>query len=129
MHIVGFNIREILCHFVECALPQVKRIGQYIRLSAQGQFLGPVTTPARLKGVPDAALNPHASADRFLNSHLVGRAPSHNAASARIETFCVFTHDDKVNLFRPLILDGRLHTRIELDRPKINVKIQLKPKP
>ncbi len=56
-----------------------------------------------------------------------GRALVLEAAHAGVEPLGVLAHDDEVDVLRPLVLERAVHAGVELDRPQVDVLVQLEP--
>ena len=65
---------------VKGSLPQIKRIGQHIRLAAQRQFSVLVPFSRVIKRIAQTTLDASPSVDAFLNRNLVRRSFEHKSA-------------------------------------------------
>ncbi len=73
----------------------------------------------------------HASprVDRRLDRDFLGRPFPCESARAHVQVFVVFADDDHVDVVGPLASDRPLDAREKLDRPEVDVLLELEPEP
>ena len=83
----------------------------------------------QFKRVFQAALHAAARVDGFLNGHFLRRALVLKTARAGVKPFVVFTHDDEINVLRPLVLERAILRAIKFHRTQVDVLFQFKTQP
>ncbi len=121
---IGRDARILLAHLSEGSHPQVMPEGEHVALVHHRELLL-LAGLRELEGVADAALHAHPCVDRLLHRNLVRSALAQRPANARVEALGVLPHHHEVNLLRALVLQRCLHTRVELDRPQVDVLVKL----
>ena len=110
---------------MERALPEIERVGQHVGLSAERERLALVSLARVIECIAQAALDAHARVDRLLHGDFVLRAAAKIAAGARVKTFGVLAHDDKVDVLGALARQRRFDAGIELDGAQVDVEVEL----
>ena len=107
--------------------PQVERVGQNIGLAAERQFFLLVPPAREFEGIAQTALDSAPGVDAFLNRHLVRRALEDEPTRAGVEALVIFADDDEINVFRFLVLQRAESLVVELDRPQVDVLLEVEP--
>ncbi len=128
MIIILFDIRIAgISHLTENAMPQVAGKGKHVRFMHQRQLFSSVPFPCIFIGIPYTPFNHRTGIYHDLGGNFIWSAHLDGSSDTGINTPCVFTNHDKINVSRTFILQRRLYTGIQFDRTKVYILIQGKP--
>ena len=93
----------------------------------QGELLAVVAPPAVLEGPAQAAVHAEAGGDHLLGGDLLLRPLAQEAAGAAVQVLGVLPHHVEADVLGPLVLQRAVHPGVELDRPQVDVLVELEP--
>ena len=133
MVIVPLELGILLrAHLLECPIPKVPAMGQHVPFVDQrDRFFCVLLTRGvplflELESILEAAVHGPAVVDHELRCDLLGGPDAGRSPVSGVDAAGVLADNHKINMLRPLVPQGRLHVRIELDRSEIDILIERK---
>ncbi len=100
-------------------------VGEDVDLAHEMELAHPIALAGEVERVANRALGPEASRHVHLGRCLLGRALVLEPAHVAVQPLRVLPHHHEVDLLGALVLERALDAGVELDRPQVDVLVEL----